>query len=164
MDVSNWQKLWDKGVDITANAISGAIVAIGALMTWRFQRWWSDRLDLNQEKSGIVAKLRRLRSEREMLALQAASDLRVSDIDPMQLERVSNWIVENKLDLFGRNGDILAVLQRKPMTVGEFLSCAFLLSEDRVAPPLAAMIRAITIPDSPDEYDRPNRADDSVGW
>jgi hypothetical protein len=53
LDASFGQKLWDKGVDISANALSGLFVGLMiaaiALLSWRLQQSWLRRIALSHE-------------------------------------------------------------------------------------------------------------------
>ncbi len=63
-EISFFHKLWDKGVDITANVVTGVILALFAFVAWAIQQrlavWFEERRE--RQMSAIK---RRLEEERE---------------------------------------------------------------------------------------------------
>jgi hypothetical protein len=124
LDISLWEKLWNKGVDIAASVIASTItagiVALIATLTWKRKR----RLDLEFEmdkirqvdkhndentEKGEDKRISRLKGELGPLA--EGVEIAGRSGDPKQCtaawEAYTNWLATNKLEFIPHNRSLL---------------------------------------------------------
>jgi hypothetical protein len=107
-----WQKFMDKRVDIFANLVTGILLAMLALASWRLQQWWQRILTLRHRTQDALA-LRRERfdklARRREDCLHQAEQIPVlhGEHDRLRLLReYRDWLKDNYLHRIAENRNI----------------------------------------------------------
>ena len=162
IDPGPWLKLWWKGVDIVANLLTGVLLALLALGSWRIQQWWSRRLAHKHAKEDLLhGRRKQIRVWQESRDTFAARFQKNGAPQFKILEEFEGWLRANHLYDWRDNHLIPEDWKRKPYWSSLALTAKNPYANNldpQNASYIAAEMRKIELPtDEDDSFDWPTK-------
>jgi hypothetical protein len=105
-DPGPFLKLWWKGVDIIGNLLTGVLLALLALGSWRLQQWWQRSIAKRHKQEDQTAarrqRLSQLVTQRDTFAAQA-EQLTQGEAAKSLVARYEAWLDATRLRDFHEN-------------------------------------------------------------